>query len=151
MKNIDIKTKIFYYTVSLINMISLFLAFERIDNQSNLLFFLLIPIVCVCVILQYYKNTTVELLKKVLIFLVSCLLPIEAILMLTNKSIENWFIKIDKTVFFFVYNKKIIVLMFLITFILSELFFDRYIKDKGLNILFSFLFAVSVLFVYNSI
>ena len=147
----NIKIKAFYYFVFLLNIISLFFTIVKINNQSYLLVFLFVPIVCILILFQYYKKTASRIFKTVLIFFSTCLLPIEALLLLTNQSVENWFIKIDKTVFFFVYYKKIHFVLFLISLIISELVADKYLKNKALNVLLAFFFAVFVLFVYNAI
>jgi len=100
-------------------------------------------------LLQYYEEAVNKFVKTILILFSTCLLPVEALLLLTNQSVENWFIKIDKTVFFFIYHKKILVVLFLISFVFSVLVADKYMKNKPLNLMLAFLFAVLVLFVYN--
>jgi hypothetical protein len=78
-------------------------------------------------------------------------LPFETLLLLTNQSVENWFIEIDKTVFFFVYYKKTFVILFLLPLILSGSTLGKYLKNKSLSLILAFLFAVMVLFVYNAV
>ena len=97
------KSKVFYSIAFLINVIALSFTLVRIESRSYLLVFILLPIVSLIVLFQYYEKTLSKLVKTILIVFSTCLLPFEALLLLTNQSVENWFIEIDKTVFFFVY------------------------------------------------
>lgn len=145
-----IKSKVFYHIVFLINVIALFFLLVEINSQSYLLVFFLLPIVSIIILFQYYEKTVSRFIKTVLVLFSTCLLPVEALLLI-NKSVENWVIKTDKTVFFFVYQKKVHVLLFVMSFVLLELAFDKYIKNKALGFMLAFLFAVLVLVVYNVI
>ena len=145
------KSKVFYSIAFLINVIALSFTLVRIESRSYLLVFILLPIVSLIVLFQYYEKTLSKLVKTILIVFSTCLLPFEALLLLTNQSVENWFIEIDKTVFFFVYYKKTFVILFLLPLILSGSALDKYLKNKSLSLMLAFLFAVMVLFVYNAV
>ncbi len=145
------KSKVFYSIAFLINVIALSFTLVRIESRSYLLVFILLPIVSLIVLFQYYEKTLSKLVKTILIVFSTCLLPFEALLLLTNQSVENWFIEIDKTVFFFVYYKKTFVVLFLLPLILSGSALDKYLKNKSLSLMLAFLFAVMVLFVYNAV
>jgi len=135
----------------LINVIALSFTLVRIESRSYLLVFFLLPIMSLIVLFQYYEKTLSKFVKTILILFSTCLLPFEALLLLTNQSVESWFIEIDKTVFFFVYYKKIFVVLFLLPLILSGSVFDKYLKNKSLSLILAFLFAVMVLFIYNAV
>ena len=143
------KSKVFYSIAFLINVIALSFTLVRIESRSYLLVFILLPIVSLIVLFQYYEKTLSKLVKTILIVFSTCLLPFEALLLLTNQSVENWFIEIDKTVFFFVYYKKTFVVLFLLPLILSGSALDKYLKNKPLSLILAFLFAIMVLFIYN--
>ena len=145
------KSKVFYSIAFLINVIALSFTLVRIESRSYLLVFILLPIVSLIVLFQYYEKTLSKFVKTILIVFSTCLLPFEALLLLTNQSVENWFIEIDKTVFFFVYYKKTFVVLFLLPLILSGSALDKYLKNKSLSLMLAFLFAVMVLFVYNAV
>ena len=145
------KSKVFYSIAFLINVIALSFTLVRIESRSYLLVFFLLPIMSLIVLFQYYEKTLSKLVKTILIVFSTCLLPFEALLLLTNQSVENWFIEIDKTVFFFVYYKKTFVVLFLLPLILSGSALDKYLKNKSLSLMLAFLFAVMVLFVYNAV
>ena len=145
------KSKVFYSIAFLINVIALSFTLVRIESRSYLLVFFLLPIVSLIVLFQYYEKTLSKLVKTILIVFSTCLLPFEALLLLTNQSVENWFIEIDKTVFFFVYYKKTFVILFLLPLILSGSTLGKYLKNKSLSLILAFLFAVMVLFVYNAV
>ena len=132
-------------------MIALSFTLVRIESRSYLLVFILLPIVSLIVLFQYYEKTLSKFVKTILIVFSTCLLPFEALLLLTNQSVENWFIEIDKTVFFFVYYKKTFVILFLLPLILSGSTLGKYLKNKSLSLILAFLFAVMVLFVYNAV
>ena len=135
----------------LINVIALSFTLVRIESRSYLLVFFLLPIMSLIVLFQYYEKTLSKFVKTILIVFSTCLLPFEALLLLTNQSVENWFIEIDKTVFFFVYYKKTFVILFLLPLILSGSTLGKYLKNKSLSLILAFLFAVMVLFVYNAV
>ena len=145
------KSKVFYSIAFLINVIALSFTLVRIESRSYLLVFFLLPIMSLIVLFQYYEKTLSKFVKTILIVFSTCLLPFEALLLLTNQSVENWFIEIDKTVFFFVYYKKTFVVLFLLPLILSGSALDKYLKNKSLSLMLAFLFAVMVLFVYNAV
>ena len=145
------KSKVFYSIAFLINVIALSFTLVRIESRSYLLVFILLPIVSLIVLFQYYEKTLSKFVKTILIVFSTCLLPFEALLLLTNQSVENWFIEIDKTVFFFVYYKKTFVILFLLPLILSGSTLGKYLKNKSLSLILAFLFAVMVLFVYNAV
>ena len=145
------KSKAVYSMAFLINVIALSFTLVRIESRSYLLVFILLPIVSLIVLFQYYEKTLSKLVKTILIVFSTCLLPFEALLLLTNQSVENWFIEIDKTVFFFVYYKKTFVILFLLPLILSGSTLGKYLKNKSLSLILAFLFAVMVLFVYNAV
>ena len=145
------KSKVFYSIAFLINVIALSFTLVRIESRSYLLVFILLPIMSLIVLFQYYEKTLSKFVKTILIVFSTCLLPFEALLLLTNQSVENWFIEIDKTVFFFVYYKKTFVVLFLLPLILSGSALDKYLKNKSLSLMLAFLFAVMVLFVYNAV
>ena len=145
------KSKAVYSMAFLINVFALSFTLVRIESRSYLLVFILLPIVSLIVLFQYYEKTLSKLVKTILIVFSTCLLPFEALLLLTNQSVENWFIEIDKTVFFFVYYKKTFVILFLLPLILSGSTLGKYLKNKSLSLILAFLFAVMVLFVYNAV
>ena len=145
------KSKVFYSIAFLINVIALSFTLVRIESRSYLLVFFLLPIMSLIVLFQYYEKTLSKFVKTILIVFSTCLLPFEALLLLTNQSVENWFIEIDKTVFFFVYYKKTFVVLFLLPLILSGSTLGKYLKNKSLSLILAFLFAVMVLFVYNAV
>ena len=145
------KSKAVYSMAFLINVIALSFTLVRIESRSYLLVFFLLPIMSLIVLFQYYEKTLSKFVKTILIVFSTCLLPFEALLLLTNQSVENWFIEIDKTVFFFVYYKKTFVVLFLLPLILSGSALDKYLKNKSLSLMLAFLFAVMVLFVYNAV
>ena len=145
------KSKAVYSMAFLINVIALSFTLVRIESRSYLLVFILLPIVSLIVLFQYYEKTLSKFVKTILIVFSTCLLPFEALLLLTNQSVENWFIEIDKTVFFFVYYKKTFVILFLLPLILSGSTLGKYLKNKSLSLILAFLFAVMVLFVYNAV
>ncbi|MEA4850490.1 MAG: hypothetical protein VB126_03435 [Paludibacter sp.] len=145
------KSKVFYSIAFLINVIALSFTLVRIESRSYLLVFFLLPIMSLIVLFQYYEKTLSKFVKTILIVFSTCLLPFEALLLLTNQSVENWFIEIDKTVFFFVYYKKTFVILFLLPLILSGSTLGKYLKNKSLSLILAFLFAVMVLFVYNAV
>jgi len=145
------KSKAVYSMAFLINVIALSFTLVRIESRSYLLVFFLLPIMSLIVLFQYYEKTLSKLVKTILIVFSTCLLPFEALLLLTNQSVENWFIEIDKTVFFFVYYKKTFVILFLLPLILSGSTLGKYLKNKSLSLILAFLFAVMVLFVYNAV
>jgi len=145
------KSKVFYSIAFLINVIALSFTLVRIESRSYLLVFFLLPIMSLIVLFQYYEKTLSKLVKIILIVFSTCLLPFEALLLLTNQSVESWFIEIDKTVFFFVYYKKTFVVLFLLPLILLGSALDKYLKNKSLSLILAFLFAVMVLFVYNEV
>ena len=145
------KSKAVYSMAFLINVFALSFTLVRIESRSYLLVFILLPIVSLIVLFQYYEKTLSKFVKTILIVFSTCLLPFEALLLLTNQSVENWFIEIDKTVFFFVYYKKTFVILFLLPLILSGSTLGKYLKYKSLSLILAFLFAVMVLFVYNAV
>ncbi len=145
------KSKAVYSMAFLINVIALSFTLVRIESRSYLLVFFLLPIMSLIVLFQYYEKTLIKFVKTILIVFSTCLLPFEALLLLTNQSVENWFIEIDKTVFFFVYYKKTFVILFLLPLILSGSTLGKYLKNKSLSLILAFLFAVMVLFVYNAV
>ena len=145
------KSKAVYSMAFLINVFALSFTLVRIESRSYLLVFILLPIVSLIVLFQYYEKTLSKFVKTILIVFSTCLLPFEALLLLTNQSVENWFIEIDKTVFFFVYYKKTFVILFLLPLILSGSTLGKYLKNKSLSLILAFLFAVMVLFVYNAV
>ena len=145
------KSKVFYSIAFLINVIALSFTLVRIESRSYLLVFFLLPIMSLIVLFQYYEKTLSKFVKTILIVFSTCLLPFETLLLLTNQSVENWFIEIDKTVFFFVYYKKTFVILFLLPLILSGSTLGKYLKNKSLSLILAFLFAVMVLFVYNAV
>jgi hypothetical protein len=145
------KSKAVYSMAFLINVIALSFTLVRIESRSYLLVFFLLPIMSLIVLFQYYEKTLSKFVKTILIVFSTCLLPFEALLLLTNQSVENWFIEIDKTVFFFVYYKKTFVILFLLPLILSGSTLGKYLKNKSLSLILAFLFAVMVLFVYNAV
>lgn len=145
------KNKVFYSIAFLINVIALSFTLVRIESRSYLLVFILLPIMSLIVLFQYYEKTLSKLVKIILIVFSTCLLPFEALLLLTNQSVENWFIEIDKTVFFFVYYKKTFVILFLLPLILLGSVLDKYLKNKSLSLILAFLCAVMVLFIYNAV
>ena len=120
------KSKAVYSMAFLINVIALSFTLVRIESRSYLLVFILLPIVSLIVLFQYYEKTLSKFVKTILIVFSTCLLPFEALLLLTNQSVENWFIEIDKTVFFFVYYKKTFVILFLLPLILSGSTLGKY-------------------------
>ena len=145
------KSKAVYSMAFLINVIALSFTLVRIESRSYLLVFFLLPIMSLIVLFQYYEKTLSKFVKTILIVFSTCLLPFETLLLLTNQSVENWFIEIDKTVFFFVYYKKTFVILFLLPLILSGSTLGKYLKNKSLSLILAFLFAVMVLFVYNAV
>ena len=142
------KSKAVYSMAFLINVFALSFTLVRIESRSYLL---VLPIVSLIVLFQYYEKTLSKFVKTILIVFSTCLLPFETLLLLTNQSVENWFIEIDKTVFFFVYYKKTFVILFLLPLILSGSTLGKYLKNKSLSLILAFLFAVMVLFVYNAV
>ena len=120
------KSKAVYSMAFLINVFALSFTLVRIESRSYLLVFILLPIVSLIVLFQYYEKTLSKFVKTILIVFSTCLLPFETLLLLTNQSVENWFIEIDKTVFFFVYYKKTFVILFLLPLILSGSTLGKY-------------------------